>query len=128
MLIKLQPKLNTAIITINYSTTAYQNMQWYEGHFLSSYSRAVFLKPLEISKFYLSKTFKIYPVCLHTHFTPIYPFPERRLVVLFRFMLQTLVDRTAYTTTDSKRCPASISFSLGNNQKSKGDRSGLYGR
>ena len=77
----------------------------YEGLFLSSWSRAVFLKPLEISKFYLLKTFEICPVCLHTHFTPIYPFPEPRPVVLFRYMLQTLVDRTAYTTTGFKTVP-----------------------
>jgi hypothetical protein len=77
----------------------------YEGHFLSSQSRAVFLKPLEISKFYLSKTFEICPVYLHTHFTPIYLFPERRPVLFFRYTLQTLVYRTAYTTTGFKTVP-----------------------
>ena len=90
---------NTLFLTIY---ECYRNT--YEGHFLSSQSRVVFLKPLEISKFYLSKTFKS-PVCLHTHFTPIYPFPESRQEVLFRYMLQTLVDRTAYTTTGFKTVP-----------------------
>jgi hypothetical protein len=63
----------------------------------------------------------------HTFYTDL-PILERHLVSSLGtcrtlYMLQTLVDRTAYIKTVSFL----ISFSFGKNQKSKGDRSGLYG-
>ena len=62
-------------------------------------------------------------------FTPIFPFPERRPVVLFRYMLQTLVDRTAYTTTGFKAVRALPAFPLvlGTTKSHRGTGQGCMG-